>query len=144
LRDAQVLPIWEGTTNVLSLDVLRAIEKTSGFPAFVADARQRIVAIRGEALHASASRVAEALDALESFTEQIMEQGRDFAELHARAFSFAIARIACAVYLLEQAQWSLAAGQDAAAVPAAIRWCARELASLQTAEGPVPSPMVFG
>ena len=24
LRDAQVLPIWEGTTNVLSLDVLRA------------------------------------------------------------------------------------------------------------------------
>ncbi len=26
-RDAQVLPIWEGTTNVLSLDVLRAIAK---------------------------------------------------------------------------------------------------------------------
>jgi len=26
LRDAQVLPIWEGTTNVLSLDLLRAIE----------------------------------------------------------------------------------------------------------------------
>ncbi len=25
LRDAQVLPIWEGTTNVLSLDVLRAL-----------------------------------------------------------------------------------------------------------------------
>jgi len=26
----QVLPIWEGTTNVLSLDVLRAIQKTDG------------------------------------------------------------------------------------------------------------------
>jgi hypothetical protein len=25
LRDAQVLPIWEGTTNVLSLDVIRAL-----------------------------------------------------------------------------------------------------------------------
>ena len=25
LRDAQVLPIWEGTTNVLAVDVLRAI-----------------------------------------------------------------------------------------------------------------------
>jgi alkylation response protein AidB-like acyl-CoA dehydrogenase len=25
LRDAQVLPIWEGTTNVLSLDLLRAL-----------------------------------------------------------------------------------------------------------------------
>jgi alkylation response protein AidB-like acyl-CoA dehydrogenase len=27
LRDAQVLPIWEGTTNVLSLDVLRVLGK---------------------------------------------------------------------------------------------------------------------
>lgn len=27
LRDAQVLPIWEGTTNVLSLDVLRALSQ---------------------------------------------------------------------------------------------------------------------
>jgi hypothetical protein len=27
LRDAQVLPIWEGTTNVLSLDLLRALAK---------------------------------------------------------------------------------------------------------------------
>jgi hypothetical protein len=27
LRDAQVLPIWEGTTNVLSLDALRVLRK---------------------------------------------------------------------------------------------------------------------
>ena len=31
LRDAQVLPIWEGTTNVLSLDVLRSIKKDGAF-----------------------------------------------------------------------------------------------------------------
>ena len=30
LRDAQVLSIWEGTTNVLALDVLRAIAKSKG------------------------------------------------------------------------------------------------------------------
>jgi hypothetical protein len=30
LRDSQVLSIWEGTTNVLSLDVLRSIEKSKG------------------------------------------------------------------------------------------------------------------
>ena len=29
LRDAQVLPIWEGTTNVLSLDLLRAVSQDS-------------------------------------------------------------------------------------------------------------------
>ncbi len=30
LRDAQVLPLWEGTTNVLSLDLLRATSKGEG------------------------------------------------------------------------------------------------------------------
>jgi alkylation response protein AidB-like acyl-CoA dehydrogenase len=30
LRDAQVLPIWEGTTNILALDALRAARKEGG------------------------------------------------------------------------------------------------------------------
>merc|ERR1719315_564179 len=30
LRDVQVLPIWEGTSSVMSLDVVRAIQKTKG------------------------------------------------------------------------------------------------------------------
>ena len=30
LRDAQVLSIWEGTTNVLSMDTLRAVGKSRG------------------------------------------------------------------------------------------------------------------
>ena len=33
LRDAQVLPIWEGTTNVLSLDVLRAFSREGALGA---------------------------------------------------------------------------------------------------------------
>lgn len=34
LRDAQVFSIWEGTTNVLSLDFLRSVEKENTLPAF--------------------------------------------------------------------------------------------------------------
>ena len=34
LRNVQVLSIWEGTTNVLSLDMLRAMEKENGVIAF--------------------------------------------------------------------------------------------------------------
>ncbi|MDH4249190.1 MAG: acyl-CoA dehydrogenase family protein, partial [Deltaproteobacteria bacterium] len=30
LRDSQVLPIWEGTTNILALDTLRVVEKERG------------------------------------------------------------------------------------------------------------------
>src|SRR5438552_12983812 len=33
LRDAQVLPIWEGTTSVLSLDVLRVLRKPEAVEA---------------------------------------------------------------------------------------------------------------
>lgn len=35
LRDAQVFSIWEGTTNVLSLDMLRAFEKEQALPVLL-------------------------------------------------------------------------------------------------------------
>lgn len=35
LRDAQVLPIWEGTSNILSLDLLRAFETEDAQEALV-------------------------------------------------------------------------------------------------------------
>lgn len=41
LRDAQVLPIWEGTTNVLSLDVLRAEQKAQAYTAVLTDLAKR-------------------------------------------------------------------------------------------------------
>jgi hypothetical protein len=37
LRDAQVLSIWEGTTNVLSLDALRVLAKPGVADAFLAE-----------------------------------------------------------------------------------------------------------
>jgi alkylation response protein AidB-like acyl-CoA dehydrogenase len=39
LRDAQVLPIWEGTTNVLSLDALRVLRKPEVLEAFAEEMR---------------------------------------------------------------------------------------------------------
>ena len=41
LRDSQVLTIWEGTTNVLSLDVLRAEAREGAFGALLADLEAR-------------------------------------------------------------------------------------------------------
>ena len=42
LRDAQVLPIWEGTTNVLSLDVLRVLAKYPDVAEAYADELERL------------------------------------------------------------------------------------------------------
>lgn len=35
LREAQVFPIWEGTTNILSLDMLRSFEKEKALPVIL-------------------------------------------------------------------------------------------------------------
>jgi hypothetical protein len=67
LRDAQVLSIWEGTTNVLSLDVLRAIEKTNALEAFLSDPRDRVATIGDETLASAIARVRDALRAVEAF-----------------------------------------------------------------------------
>ncbi len=59
LRDAQVLPIWEGTTNVLTLDALRSMRKEGTLEALLADTRSRLPNEGG-----AAKLVAEALDRL--------------------------------------------------------------------------------
>jgi putative acyl-CoA dehydrogenase len=144
LRDAQVLSIWEGTTNVLSLDVLRALEKTAGLASLIADGRQRLEAIHSGALATAVGRVRDALQHIERFAERASQGSRVFAETRARSFAYAIARTSAAILLLEHADWSITSHEDAAAVPAAVRWCARDLASLENEEGPVPSPMFIG
>jgi acyl-CoA dehydrogenase len=46
LRDAQVLPIWEGTTNVLSLDLLRAESREGAVTALLGDLAGQLAAVR--------------------------------------------------------------------------------------------------
>jgi alkylation response protein AidB-like acyl-CoA dehydrogenase len=72
LRDAQVLPIWEGTTNVLSLDVLRVLAKPGVAEAFLdeldrldspsrlraKDAIQRVAAMEPELAQRFGRRIA--------------------------------------------------------------------------------------
>lgn len=47
LRDAQTLPIWEGTTNVLSLDLLRAEQSEGGLTALLTVLGRRLDALSG-------------------------------------------------------------------------------------------------
>jgi len=50
LRDAHVLPIWEGTTNVLALDTLRALAQPGAWEAIIGLAEQVIAGIADPAL----------------------------------------------------------------------------------------------
>ena len=60
LRDAQVLPIWEGTTNVLSLDALRVLAKPGIAEAYLAELERLEAPSRGRL--ASALRSLPSLD----------------------------------------------------------------------------------
>lgn len=46
LRDAQILAIWEGTANVLSLDFLRVLKKTEAAEIFFEESAQQIAGLK--------------------------------------------------------------------------------------------------
>lgn len=101
LRDAQVYAIWEGTTNVLSLDTLRVLDKTGLVPL-----RTEIDALLettsdpqvGHTLHAALDH---ARDVLET-------AGAEPARLQscARELAFTLSRSMAAALMAEQAQWA--------------------------------------
>lgn len=102
LRDAQVTPIWEGTTNVLSLDVLRAVNKSKGevLRAF----SSRITS----AVASSSSSSSECCERLEKTGAHLIEfalQNPQRLEYYARDFAFGLARTLAGVFLLEHSCW---------------------------------------
>jgi putative acyl-CoA dehydrogenase len=129
LRDAQVLPIWEGTTNVLSLDVWRAIERTSALDAWLTDVRRRLGLVNATVQRSAASRAREAADRIERYVAGAL--GSDQREAGARRLAFAIARVSAAVELIEHGAWAQD-GHDADAretIRLTERWVRRDLAS---------------
>jgi putative acyl-CoA dehydrogenase len=129
-RDAQVLSIWEGTTNVLSLDALRAMERSEVFDEWAADVKRRVGAVKLAELTPCTGRTLTAVLRIEQYAARAVKAGSDFQQVGARGFAFAIARTEAAALLVEHAN----AQRDLAAVTAAVRWCARDLAPLVEAD----------
>ncbi|HEX6384023.1 MAG TPA: acyl-CoA dehydrogenase family protein [Anaerolineae bacterium] len=122
LRDSQVLPIWEGTTNVLSLDTLRALGEGEALATLKAKITQGVHTARDDRL-AAAGQVAEAaMTHAESWLRQAMQSGRPALEAGARRFATTLSRALALALLIEQAQWSLDHEQDGRARAAACRF----------------------
>jgi len=130
LRDAQVLPIWEGTTNVLSLDVLRATAREGALAAWVAYARRRLEGLAGSPLADVAESIAGRLEAVEGYPARAASAGPAFVEAAARCFALVTAGLAAAVPLAEQGAWALARGRGERSALAARRWVAERVPAL--------------
>ncbi|KAG1664573.1 Acyl-CoA dehydrogenase family member 11 [Nymphon striatum] len=119
LRDAQVLPIWEGTTNILSLDVLRSIAKTKGevLLAFNSDVKERILK------PTSSQRLTLAQNTVLSSLEKTLEfctKQPHVMEVAARDISFSLARIYIGSLLIEHSLYEDSSEYD---IETAYRWC---------------------
>ncbi|HNV08671.1 MAG TPA: acyl-CoA dehydrogenase family protein [Dokdonella sp.] len=131
LRDAQVYPIWEGTSNVLALDTLRALGKTGVGP--ILHCVERCLQARQdsplpEALATAASDIRGSL--LEA-ARWLETHGDDSFRLQAgaRALAFSLARAVAAALLWRCAVASHAAG-DARPGHALLRFLSCPLSHL--------------
>ncbi|XP_053225326.1 acyl-CoA dehydrogenase family member 11-like isoform X2 [Podarcis raffonei] len=127
LRDAQVLTIWEGTTNILSLDVLRSLVKSQGkvLDAFFSTVQARLkVALSVSELELFVQMVQNALHKLRQFTQKISLKGEAGMQLSARDFAYALARTYGGVLLLEYAARPNASATD---IYSAQRWCHQDM-----------------
>ena len=122
LRDSQVLPIWEGTTNVLSLDVLRAVMKDESLEALKEKVARCAASARATSLVELGGVAVTAVTAAEQWLQQTLHQGQPALEAGARRFGLTLGRALALALLVEHAQWSLDNEQDGRAMAAARRF----------------------
>jgi acyl-CoA dehydrogenase len=122
LRDTQVLPIWEGTTNVLALDALLRGELTAALPLVRARIQECTQGAHDERLAAAAAK---AVAAIEHVAQWIREHGDAVqVQSHARRVAMTIGRALELALLVEHARWEIERGGGRATVAAAIRFAA--------------------
>jgi alkylation response protein AidB-like acyl-CoA dehydrogenase len=119
LRDAQVLPIWEGTTNVLALDVQRAVIREGAAEPVLArlDAAADLAPALADPLRAATAGLREALAAVvaDPYAVPVLAG--------ARGLALGLAHALAAALLIEQASWG-----DPVAEVAGRLWIRRWLA----------------
>jgi alkylation response protein AidB-like acyl-CoA dehydrogenase len=134
VRDSQVLPIWEGTTNVLSLELLKACG--DGGPLAVL--RRRIAACaracRDDRLVATVSIAGTAADRALAWYRAAGASGPAALEAHARGFALTLGRATALALMCEHAQWSLDAEQHGHARAAALAFSATRINQLDGIE----------
>jgi alkylation response protein AidB-like acyl-CoA dehydrogenase len=124
LRDSQVLPIWEGTTNVLSLDTLRGLADGAGLNAIKAKIDQSVQAARDTRLSNAGRTAQRALFNAQAWLNAAAQQGQPALEAGARRFAMTLGRALSLALLVEHGQWSLDYEQDGRARAAALRFAA--------------------
>lgn len=94
LRDCQVLPIWEGTTHILTLDALRAMQKEGSHGALFARIRLALARVKAFDLGPLKARLDNDIQRLETLAKLPAElqqrEARQWLESVGRTFALAL------------------------------------------------------
>ena len=120
LRDTHVLPIWEGTTNVLSLDALLRSDLHSGLAALLGRASACLRGVSQPRLAAAARQAVAAMERAALWLEA--GQDPEILQAGARRLAMTLARSLQLVLLCEHAQWLIDHEKDPRGMSAALRF----------------------
>lgn len=110
LRDAQVLPIWEGTTNVLSLDVLRVLGRGATLAPLRGEVERATAGVPA-GLEGPARMAREALGHAEAWLAGASSRGPGALEAGARRFALTLGRATELALLVDEAAHAERAGE---------------------------------
>jgi alkylation response protein AidB-like acyl-CoA dehydrogenase len=108
LRDGQCHPIWEGTENIIAIDVIRAIEREGVLPNVMERVEQALADADHAALAATAATVRRYATEMREAIDYIAAAPKDVARLHPRRITRYMANLVSAALLVEQAKEELA------------------------------------
>ncbi len=108
LRDGQVLPIWEGTTNVLALDLLRAIEDIGGIDALLVFIRECASLVSDKGLAEIGEKAVKVAAGADTWLRKCADSGDPRSmQAGARRFALSLGHAVQLALLCEQGQWAL-------------------------------------
>ena len=118
LRDAQVLPIWEGTENILSLDVLRALEREAAHEPLFAAIEERLEAVSHPALEETVEAIESEYHDLAGALATLASEDGAYAQLSAKRLAHYVFDVFTAALLCAEGQADLEAGDGRTALVA--------------------------
>ena len=83
LRDAQVLTVWEGTANILGLEILRLMKKHRAHTLFIEEMKEKLIALPAS-LDSLKEPVLAGLDELDELTLYVAAAAEDVQTFHAK------------------------------------------------------------
>jgi alkylation response protein AidB-like acyl-CoA dehydrogenase len=107
LRDAQCHTIWEGTENIICLDVLRAMAKERADEALFSRVEQALGTAEHPAISATASQIGRSADEVKEAVAYLERAPQELRLLQARRLADYMADVTQAALLVEEAAWEL-------------------------------------